>query len=394
MKNRSDLSEYVIHFLRKQKSDDLPESYVKDGEIRYPRRDLTSDMDEISCLKNIISEGGLRAGFSFRKGKPTVYGYDPVICFTEMPLFNLVESAIERNDQFRISSYALALRKKELYYKGGRPVIYGLAKETKFKYQQIEQEYPFRKIIDSAVLPFAEQYRYVTFNLDAHQYSDWSHEREWRITFKDDLWSEEDVTLDPTDGLCIFERETFSEIIIIVKTNQEASEIEEFVRKYKDSQYTRSSEFTSGIKFLILDLAIEKLSIPGIKSIEDLPQSCFYEFKSPELPVDEIAKIRNLLEICRKEAKRLGEEYLEAHTDFGYCGRSSVVSSKVNHPVIRYLFDNALADCIEGKYSLNYVLDDIPSAQSYSYHHYVALKVAAILNKEYEDLFSVHSWED
>jgi len=395
MQNRSDLSEYVIHFLRKQKTDDLPEYYFKDGEKYYPREDQTADMDEMACLKNIISEGGLRGGYSFRNTKPTIYGYDPVICFTEMPLFNLIEYAKQRNNQFRISSYGLAIRKKELYAIGGRPVIYGLSKQVEFKYNHsADRQHTFQRIIDPALLPFAEQYRYVAFNLNPDRYSDWSHEREWRITSQDDLWPEHDLFAESCDGLCIFEKETFSEVILIVRTPEEAIEIEEYVRPYKDSSYTRSSEFTTKIKFLILDQAIKALEKPDIKGIEDLSQSCFYEFKSPALPAEEAEKIRKLLIYCRAEAKKSGEEYLEAHTDFGFCGRSMVVSSQMNHPVIRYLFEHQLASCIEGNYNLKHVLDDIPSAQSLEFHRHVANKVVQILNKEYENLFSTYVWED
>ncbi|GAB4207025.1 MAG: hypothetical protein OHK0022_34770 [Roseiflexaceae bacterium] len=74
LESRLDTTEWLIHFTRNQ------------GKIRA--RDI---------LLNIIKEGALRPGQSIRKTRSTqeerstIYGGEPVVCFTEQPLIYFIE---------------------------------------------------------------------------------------------------------------------------------------------------------------------------------------------------------------------------------------------------------------------------------------------------------------
>ena len=124
---RTGISDYVIHFLRRQDVKDLPIVFELGGQLHLADNDKIARMTEMECVFNIIAEGGLRGSFSFRNGKATIYGFEPTICFTEMPIINLLEYRNLRKNPYRVSDYETAVKRKILFKKGGRPVIYGLS---------------------------------------------------------------------------------------------------------------------------------------------------------------------------------------------------------------------------------------------------------------------------
>jgi|SRR5690606_2270332 len=124
---RTGISDYVIHFLRRQDVKDLPIVFELGGQLHLADNDKIARMTEMECVFNIIAEGGLRGSFSFRNGKATIYGFEPTICFTEMPIINLLEYRNLRKNPYRVSDYGTAVKRKILFKKGGRPVIYGLS---------------------------------------------------------------------------------------------------------------------------------------------------------------------------------------------------------------------------------------------------------------------------
>lgn len=339
---RSDISDYVIHFLRKQQMNDLPPVYEYDDGIFFQEGSDIGDMNEMECMFNIVSEGGLRGSFSFRNGKATIYGHLPAVCFTEMPLINLLEYRMLRKNPYRISDYGIAVKKRDFFKKGGRPVIYGLSPDNKFEFSEYPHQNSTNRIIEESIVPIKEQYRYVAFQLGGNKEIDWTHEREWRIAGNDDIWPNNETYNEMYNGVHLFDLDDFEQVIFIVKTKKEAADLERFVRPKRDSNYTRSGEFTTQLKFLVLDLAIEIFSKGELKNIEDLPNDVFYSFHYVSLSPERIALLNEVIEHGKLEAKRVGEEYLKEHSDTGFCGWCDIVSYNVDSPTIRYLFEEGM----------------------------------------------------
>lgn len=119
-------------------------------------------------LKKILRDGYIRAGWSFRNNSPTIYGPKAAVCFTEMPLFGLIEYSKTRNAEYFIEDYGIAFLKDELYKAGARPVIYGLT--TGHKEASEKDKYfgkGLRNLAFETGLGLKEQYRYVYTKLGA-----------------------------------------------------------------------------------------------------------------------------------------------------------------------------------------------------------------------------------
>jgi hypothetical protein len=79
----------------------------------------------------IIRSGFLVPGYAARydvyhnKGKerPTIYGTRPVVCLSEMPIGNWIQS-ITANVRYSQLRWGIAIPKKILYAYGARPVLY------------------------------------------------------------------------------------------------------------------------------------------------------------------------------------------------------------------------------------------------------------------------------
>ncbi|MGJ1385957.1 hypothetical protein ACR782_07130 [Sphingobacterium spiritivorum] len=391
---RSDISDYVIHFLRKQQIKDLPAVFEYEDKIYFAEDNDIGNMNEMECLFNIVSEGGLRGSFSFRNGKATIYGYTPTVCFTEMPLINLLEYRRLRKNPYRISDYGIAVKKRDLFKKGGRPVIYGLSPDNAFEFSEDIDQNPAIRIIKETIVPIKEQYRYVAFQLGGNKEIDWTHEREWRIAGNDEICPYNGTYDEFYHGMYLFDVEDFEEVVFIVKTKQDAIELERYVRPKRDSNYTRSGEFTTKLKFLVLDLAIEIFSKRELKKIEDLPNDVFYNFDYVRLNQKRITQLHEIIEHCKLEAKRIGEEYLEKHKDTGFCGWCNIVSHEADNPTVRYLFEQDMVFVYDGCYALKDIFNLAPHPQTQAYHIHVAEKVCAILNEKYENIFCVIIHDD
>ncbi|ERJ57347.1 hypothetical protein [Sphingobacterium paucimobilis] len=388
---RTDISEYIIHFLRRQDIKDLPFVYELGGQMWFAEDNNTASMTEMECLFNIVSEGGLRGSFSFRRGKATIYGFEPAICFTEMPIVNLLEYRNVRRNTYRVSNYGIAIRKNEFFKRGGRPVIYGLSANNNFEFDESSNDNSSFRIIKDSILPIKEQYRYVAFQLGEKKEIDWTHEREWRIIGQDEIWINDELYL---DGLHLFDVDDFSEVILIVKSKTEALALERHVRTIQEGGYTPFGEFSSKIKFLVLDLALKEFNGGKVKSIEDLSEAAFYTFKYTPLEQERIETLHKVLDFCRSEAKRLGEEYLKKHRDSGFCGWCNIVSVDTDNPTVRYLFENDMVFVYNGQYALKDIFNLAPHAQSLDYKSFLAQKICEILNTQYEDIFYVVSHDD
>ena len=172
-RQRLDLTEWVIHFVHDRKpeanleglyedyllfSDDMDENnissskqcldedafryldyYDSEGnghnmldefiENEFP---IDEDASAFRVLKKILHDGFIHSSWSIRNGIPSVYGPNSAVCFTEMPLYALVDYARVRGEKSGyVGNYGLAFRRNELYAAGARPVIYGLSGEFK-----------------------------------------------------------------------------------------------------------------------------------------------------------------------------------------------------------------------------------------------------------------------
>lgn len=148
-KNRFDMSDYLIHFTRKNNNNTAFEN-----------------------LKEIIKSGKLNAGWSVRNSKRTIFGKYPAICFTEMPLFSFLTYVQNRNDIEKIDLYGIAISREFMFKNGARNVIYGLTRGSSDESPRENEEW------FTPYLPEEEQYRYML--TDIAYINDWTHEREWR----------------------------------------------------------------------------------------------------------------------------------------------------------------------------------------------------------------------
>lgn len=143
---RRDLGDLLFHFTKS-----LPEAKQSPFTINYTA---------YGVLQSILRERKLRGSSKAVKGSHNV------ICFTEAPItemaaiFNMAAISEKSEKELKYEPYGIALSKKWLYSKGGRPVIY-----------QGKHEY------DS--LPDILKYRHVSYN--PNEGPDFTWEREWRI---------------------------------------------------------------------------------------------------------------------------------------------------------------------------------------------------------------------
>lgn len=145
LRQRSDISGYITHFTKEQKSLSVIDVLVK---ILNERKIIGSTTD---------------SGF--------IIGSNKAVCFQDAPLYGLSQNLLheqynrpELGSKVRYKPCGLAFSKIYAFKKGARPVIY-------------EQ-----KSIAKKVLPESDWWRIVNFDLnDEDNIIDWTHEREWRI---------------------------------------------------------------------------------------------------------------------------------------------------------------------------------------------------------------------
>ncbi|WP_339267710.1 DUF2971 domain-containing protein [Paenibacillus sp. FSL W8-0187] len=152
MRHRSDMSTYVFHLTKKTKTMSASEVLLK---ILNDKKLIGSTTD---------------SGF--------IVGDSPAVCFQDVPVHALCQNTLyEQNyredlgGKIRYQPVGIGFKKKTIFHKGGRPVIY----ESSIKAKKF--------------LPEEEWWRIVDFHLgNAENITDWTHEREWRVkgdmTFK------------------------------------------------------------------------------------------------------------------------------------------------------------------------------------------------------------------
>lgn len=161
LSNRSDMTDWLIHFTR-------------NNENGLSAREI---------LRDILLEGVLRPGFSVRTKGNTIYGLEPAVCFSEQPISFFKSSLKARREPERMAGFGLLIHKQAIFKVGGLPVIYGLKNPQELQIGELEYKSGYR-IINPDTIPKSLQYRYVAFNPDPNplygSMIDWSHEREWR----------------------------------------------------------------------------------------------------------------------------------------------------------------------------------------------------------------------
>jgi hypothetical protein len=314
--NRLDYSEWVIHFLR-----DRDPEVDTDHEGESPVC-LEPDAGAFAVLKNVLYEGVLRAGLSVRDGRPTVFGGRPVVCFTEMPLRELLRYA-ESRPANRVGTYGIGLLKREVFMAGGRPAIYGLSGGLRY------QDAP-RRVLADAVLPRQEQYRLVSYD-PVDRSIDWTHEREWRWCADSErpdhiAYVENSLRMGievpalrlfspPEEGGC------FTEAAIIVQDAEEADEIAANLVRMSDQGSTDfglsfCTDVLEKVRIVVMD-EVKKHAAAGdlsVGKLESIPEACRFPLRRE--PVDEelLARVADAVAEASVRAKEAFAKYLEEHS--------------------------------------------------------------------------------
>lgn len=219
--SRYDLSDRLIHFFRSvdPSNGDAP---VLPEHWGFAAIDVMDDpLSPFFLLRNAIRQGRLWATWSERGGNRTIYGPNPAVCFTEMPIAAFVEAGLARSQRGEaMSPYGLVFPKPAMFALGVRPVIYALSGDV-----SVNRRADGARIIDQAQLPLAEQYRYVTYDPTGSRPIDWTHEREWRWPLRDapPLGGDLPPDIEDLHGLD-FDDAALSGLGVIVKTQRQAEQ--------------------------------------------------------------------------------------------------------------------------------------------------------------------------
>lgn len=261
---RFDLSNWLIHFTRP--IDTHSNSCPRELPAHWGFEQWIEDtrLSPFFLLRHLLRKRQIYSTWSLRKGRPTIYGPHPVVCFTEMPLAAFLKASRERaKNNENASPYAVVLPKAQAFAAGARPVIYGLSRKAKDKrHGDGTRRFP------ESILPEREQYRFVTFSPGKQGWLDWTHEREWRWpnrqasgftgndefiapsnldTHKSELlrkWREErQKDRSPLDGLCL-DNGKFSGIGFIVRTSRQSRLLRHDILRLVDTGRIKSNLFS------------------------------------------------------------------------------------------------------------------------------------------------------
>ncbi len=378
---------------------DFPNNFTLEGEPIFQTNiyeeesyGLESDAGAMEVLKKILHDGIIRSGWSYRNGKPTIYGPKSAVCFTEMPLYALIEYSKNRNDNHYVEPYGIAFLRAELFKAGARPVIYGLSgKHVESISSDPNYKIGLRTLSTSCGLGLKEMYRYVYTNINSQKRIDWTHEREWR-------WADLDERFD-WPGLPFYADNDFiefSKIIVFVKTNDEVDDIIVYLQHIYHSESTnydrpynlRVIENTSIVSFE----ALSKLSddVDSIK-LDDLPLKDLPKLSKIEVSKELVEKIKKAIEEASKINYEESEKLFKQVGDVGGCGRAHVVTYESRTEITQALIDLGIAR----SYGTGHYYVDVGRsypAQSLDIDEIGKIKAAEFLTKELGQWFHTH-WE-
>jgi hypothetical protein len=331
---RIDLSSWILHFVHDRNPENNAAYELNEGDESpafpyHVEREINSRFDhwEISddaaglapddsalvVLLKIIQDGHIRAGWSWRKAKPTIYGPRAACCFTEMPLYGLIEYAKTRA-QNAVSTFALGLLRDEFFRAGGRPAIYGLSTTHK-ELPNNGPKVPFlsrwpRYLDSSCGLGETEQYRYVSTALTGSNRIDWTFEREWRWADVKDQYS--------CPGLPIWDAEqtAFSKVMIIVPKVSDAERILDQLKELRDARvHNFGHEYNARLlerTFVVsLDQLTNSFSTDDLKTIrlEDIPTKHLEAFSAPIASSELVDSVRQALAEAHVIAEKAAADF-------------------------------------------------------------------------------------
>ena len=331
---RADLSQWTLHFIHdfnwsNQPTDEeidyeqyggLPYHEVLELNDRFDAWRISDeefpidpDPDALQVLLKIITDGHIRSSWAFRNNRPTIYGPRAAVCFTEMPLYALLEYARKRSD-YSVRNYAVGVLKTELFAAGGRPVIYGLSAQHAEQPadSSMGRTWP-RKLSPSCGIAESEQYRYVAMSSKPNRPIDWSHEREWRWADHQDECS--------CPGLPVWvseEPKSFSRVFIVVPTERESERVLERLQELYDAGANDFNQLfskktlknTSVISLDVLDSTMTNGQIRHLR-LEDVPSSRIKIIARPGAPDCLVSHVLAVLDEAVKAADRAASEHLK-----------------------------------------------------------------------------------
>ena len=349
IEDRLDMTKWVLHFVHEGDIKNAPGDqlmpfeeygwypYHEDRDINYRFSDwdimdesstLEPDAHPMAVLRKIVTDGHIRASWSFRNGRPTIYGPRASVCFTEMPLYALVDYA-KRRRKTAVDSYAVGLLKAELFAAGGRPVIYGLSGDHS---EQATTDYPWpRRLRESCGIAESEQYRYVRTSMGNDPSIDWTHEREWRWSDLYDACSSPGIPIWISDEPCVFSR-----AILVVDTTSEAEWMLDTLKELYDAGGNQFSipfdksalKNTEVISFEQLRDVVPDDGLRMIR-LENIPRISIQKFVTPQATAEDVAKLTQVLSEARtaavvaaehkwQTAPRNAEGYIADSVGFAY----------------------------------------------------------------------------
>lgn len=424
-KNRSDLSDWIIHFVHDRENDQRPDwvinpcgyafgengdedvdEHIMASECEAENMDFdVAESDSVSAfkvLKLILAMGYIRAGFSYRKEKKTIYGNRPAICFTEMPLHALIQYSKNRSQSKYISPYAIAFPRTELFKYGARNVIYGLTNEhIEAKINDPYFDKWHRNLAQNCGIGLNEQYRYVYTNLDVYGGIDWTHEREWRLAC--DYGDHLKVGL---NFLLVDEIENpiklFSQIVVIVNTDEEADElINHLAQYYSGDNRMYSQKVIQSIRIISL-LHLSSISNDNLTNItiENIEYKAFKKHTKVKSSKTDQDSVKTFLEeaIQYAEMKHVKEwdnwskRGLKLAENGDYYDLCAFVDIVLDEPTKKY--SNALIDLgyakPNGSWGILLIKVTSPSTQSKTIKEFYCQNVIDKLSKLTGEKFSIH----
>jgi hypothetical protein len=407
---RHDHTDWLIHFVRDRNPEqDFPGETEEEANY-FAGGELECDAPAFSVLKTIIRLGGLIPGYSFRNGRTTIYGGQPAICATEMPLYSFAQYAKSQKNSRNVSSYGVAFLKSDFHAAGGRPAIYGLSVAN----VTYKKNTDFVRILDESILPEAEQYRYVAYNPQPNHWIDWSHEREWRwrVTDKENeyVWCMDGTgCYGPVPGLRLLGGERndchFSKICVIVWTQEEATEIQEMLTGFYlaegnnyDTPFSRSVLKRS--KIIILNKvfsAVERGKNLNSQTIEGIEIACLLEPLVIHSAFDDALqkKVEKAVKLATEAGKVAADKYMTEHDiNQGWCGFAYASTYEVTNPTVQLMLERGLAS---GPYDGRVLVSldgDWPISQSLDFKEAIYKAASEVLTKELGVQFYLHSRDD
>ncbi len=368
---RHDHTAWLTHFVRDRKPEQDFPGEDEDECGHYAGGELEWDAEAFQVLKTIIRLGGLTPGYSFRKGRTTIYGGQPAVCATEMPLYAFATYARERAKAGNVSAYGISFQKSEFYAAGGRPAIYGLSTDNVHYVHNTAT----CRVIDESILPKREQFRYVAHNpAGLAGRIDWSHEREWRWVPQnddmDEIWVQDYNGLyGPTPALPIFkgslDSRPFTRVCIIVWSTDEADEIRELLtglylaghNNYGTPFDKRLIERSHIIVLKKVVGAVERGSDLNAQTIEGLAQAQLLQpITIAEAPANADEIVAAAFADAGEAATAAGAAFTAEHGDrFSGFGFAHATTTDVTNPIVQHLLATGDASGpFDGEVWINY----------------------------------------